>query len=140
MNTIQKGFKSYKSRTLCHFNICIPNLWLQWHCFTLFPEKLQKHFYMNTLLCCPLTVEFLCNKIIHPGGYWENSVMFHVIIVNIEEIQSCFTLYCKVLQKFLLCIYIYFIAETVGLYKKAASVLLKPISCNCTSGSHTSYI
>lgn len=37
-------------------------------------------------------------------------------------------------------IYIYFIAETVGLYKKAASVLVKSISYDCTSGSHTSYI
>lgn len=64
--------------------------------------------------------------------------MFLVITVNIKEIQSRFTSYCKVLQKFLL--YIYFIAETVGLCKKAASVLLKSISYDCTSGSHTSCI
>lgn len=93
---------------------------------------------MKTLLRCPLIAEFLWNEILHPGGYREDSVVFHVITVNIKEIQSCFTSYYKVLQKFLL--YMYFTTETVGLYKKAASVLLKSISYDCTSGSHTSYI
>jgi len=49
-----------------------------------------------------------------------------------------FYLLLQMLQKFLL--YMCFIAETVGLYKKAASVLLKSISYDCTSGSRTAYI
>lgn len=123
VNTIQKGCVQ-DPMSLKLFAIpdtSIPNVCLRQHCLTLFSEKLQQHFYVKTLLCCPLTAEFLWNKIIHPGGYWENSVLFHVITVNIKEIKSCFTSYCKVLQKFLL--YIYFIAETVGLCKKSCFCL-----------------
>lgn len=108
--------KNIPIRASCIAAAAFENLWLQLHCFTLFPEKLQQHFYMKTLLCCSLSAEFLWNEIIHPEGYWKNSVVFHVIIVNIKEIQSCFTSYCKALQKFLRYI---FHAEAAGLQKKS---------------------
>lgn len=76
------------------------------HHIALHSEKLLLHIYMKTMLCCSLTAEFLWNEIICPGGYRESSVVFHVITVNIKEIQSCFTSYCKVLQKKFCYIYI----------------------------------
>lgn len=100
MHEVLQG-KNVPIRASCIAAAASENLWLQLHCFTLFPEKLQQHFYMKTPLRCSLSAEFLWNEIIHPEGYWKNSVVFHVIIVNIKEIQSCFTSQCKAWQKFL---------------------------------------